>query len=249
MPQRTDDSYLAALISSSVETPVYNFNIGRNTNSLTLRTLLNNAGFNDNVPSIITLTVAAGVKIGGGRGLAYSFFTGSFPIRPTRHTITLIINGEINGLGGSGGMARGVSSGSGTGGRGSRGSRAMFIEVDCSIIVNSGGKIRGGGGGGGGGGAGHDRASFGQRLCSNVLRSGSNGQEGQGHQNLRTPDRNGGAFGQAGRNGRTVGDPTCDPGAPGYGGSGGASGAALYGRGYSISITNNGTIAGAILKD
>ena len=170
----------------------------------------------------------------GASGSGYAFTTGAG--WPSGIDLTINNYGYIAGYGGDGG---GLFS------NGSNGGDAMLFTLDATLFNASGAIIGGGGGGGGGknseryidgiqylagggGGAGWLPGVGGAEVdgpFSNdgTMTSGGTGLLGGG---------NGGGLGQAGSNSSER--------------SGGAAGDAIHKNGFTVSVTNNGTIAGTI---
>ena len=125
----------------------FNFTISSNQTNANLRTLAVNAGWNQS--SAVQATIAAGVYCSSNStGTPGLTINGSFP-----GGVTLINNGFIIGMGGSGGTGGQVTNFPNAnplaGSAGSAGGLALSVAV--AVSINNGGTIGGGGGGGGGG--------------------------------------------------------------------------------------------------
>jgi len=174
--------------------------------------------------SVFKITIASGVIIGSNSTALTSFSTGSG--WPSGATLTVTNNGTIVGAGGNGG---------GFGGNdGEDGGDGMIFTLDATLVNN--GTIGGGGGGGGGattgfggGGGAGDRAGL-----------GGYGDEPGGDGRLLT---GGYGFGSAGFGG-DLGE---DGGNGNPGGTGGTAGNAIDKDGFTVGVTNNGTISGSVL--
>jgi hypothetical protein len=121
----------------------YAFTIASNQLNANLRTLAIAAGWDQTTKLIATINSAVYVY-SNSTGTPALTVSGSFP-----NGVTLINNGYILGMGGSGGA--GGSSPSGSGVIGDSGGLALLVQTAVTID-NASGTIGGGGGGGGGGG-------------------------------------------------------------------------------------------------
>jgi len=216
--------------------------------NVNLRTLLNAKGFNNNIPTTITYTVAAGATITSSSGNGTSVPAWQTGDIASIHTLNIEIFGAIKGFGGAGGP---TMTGSGTGSVGSEGGTAMNFECDATLIVSSGASVLAGGGGGGSGGSAQD-------IKDNT--ASANG--GAGGLGAGTASAASGVAGQT----DTDGDATAQSGSGGDGGAhgqdgnagqdgqqgtgrengfaGGSKGYALKKNSNTISLTNNGTVTG-----
>lgn len=158
----------------------------------------------------VTATINAGVYIGSTSTGSYALDTGSG--WPTGSTISITINGEVQGKGGDAG--RGATILGNPGSPGSAGGPALRAQYACTITNN--GAIRGGGGGGGGGGSDADSGNL-----------GGGGGGGRGFNGGSKGLSGGGGAGDGTDGSRTgAGSGGNGPGGAGDGGSGGAGGAA-----------------------
>ena len=219
-------------------------------NGISLSSVATAAGWNGSAP--ITVTVPSNVVIGGSSA-DYGLLINTGGVN-----VTLIISGKILGKGGNGGNANN--------GGGSAGGAAIKLDNGFSgtaaITVNSGGQIAGGGGGGGGGvtsffsdgmyaggggggGAGRANSSGGSFSGSNYTSVAAGGSDSGGAAANAYGGGAGGALGAAGASGsRQFGFMYSYQG--GTGGPGGAAGKAINLNGKNHSLTNNGTISGAV---
>ena len=244
-----------ASVSVTVQpNPVVTINV---TSASNLRTLANNAGYGGASGVQYQFVVPSGTTVEGASAGGQAIATGTWP---SGVTLSLVVSGAVYGGGGNGGYG-GASTVSGVGdpgGAGSAGGDAVYVQAPISIVVNGGGAIEAGGGGGGGGAA--------NIYSSKVTGSGSACGGGGGF-----PDGVGGAAGgsgQKGGNGSTSGGGgsgvTCGNGGHGgaggaaatagtagttegsnAGGTGGAAGYAIRFNGYSVGVSNSGTISGS----
>ena len=144
---------MSILVASSGGILGYNFTqtISVNTANYNLRAAAVTAGWNQILPLNATVTINSGVYVYSTSTGAYAFDTGS--TFPTGTSLSLINNGIILGMGGSGGLGGGATA---PGGiivledcPGFVGGPAIIARYAISITNNS--IISGGGGGGGGG--------------------------------------------------------------------------------------------------
>ncbi|WP_271504232.1 hypothetical protein [Bradyrhizobium sp. CCBAU 11357] len=174
---------------------------------------------------IVTATINAGVIIGSTSTALPAFDVGSWPAGVT---IAIVVNGLVQGMGGTGGVGgNGAANPNNptSGGNGSPGGRAFYTRQAVALDASGGGKIwSGGGGGGGGGGAGTN---------------GGSGGVGGNNAGLATPggpgspgsSASGGAAGPGGSlSGSVAGSAGGSGGGPGLAGNGG-SGGGLAGAG------------------
>jgi hypothetical protein len=168
-------------------------------------------------PVEVTLTINAGIKVGGGTSTSTN---GSIQIPTGFHALSIIKivnNGYIVGKGGSGGKGGDALAGNGV--NGGSGGHAI-TTARRTIIDNQNGHIYGGGSGGCGGGAG------------NLVFPGGGGGGGGG---AGYPDSSGGAAGTGTPNGSAgaTGNMTYPGGggAPGNGGGAGGGGGGFGGQG------------------
>lgn len=118
--------------------------IAADTANYNLRSAAIAAGWNGTTPINLTATINATRRVYSTSSSTPAIVTGSFP---SGSTITLVNNGIIVGMGGSGG----IGSPTGTGQVGGAGGAALAMNYPLTITNN--GTIYGAGGGGGGGSA------------------------------------------------------------------------------------------------
>lgn len=126
----------------------FNFSqtIAVNTTNYNLRNAAIAAGWNQTTVLAATITINSGVYVSSNSTSVSAFDrSGSFP---AGSTLTIINNGNIVGMGGSGSQGTGTN---GASANGSPGGPALSAGLAATITNN--GTIAGGGGGGGGGGA------------------------------------------------------------------------------------------------
>jgi predicted phage tail protein len=233
--------------------------------AINLRTVADAAGYTGLSDATITFRVPSGVTIRGLSGSGIGIDTGTWPTADYTIALTLVVQsgGLVDGGGGTGG-------GGGGGGRpgigGGYGGDAIYVRVTLSggVTINSGGTVRAGGGGGGGGGrrkvgATYSGSYFGGGGGGGGFPNGVGGEggvdfdgegdagsngttAGGGAAGLGSSSNPGGAGGGAATAGSTgtngAGDPSAAPG------SGGAAGYAVRKNGFTVSVTNNGTMTG-----
>jgi len=126
----------------------FNPTISANTTNYNLKSAAIAAGWDQVQPLNATVTVNSGVYVGSTSTGSYGFDTGaSFPAGTT---LTLINNGFIVGMGGSGGRG-GESNVNGDYLVYAGGSGGPALRAQAAISITNNGTIGGGGGGGGGG--------------------------------------------------------------------------------------------------
>ena len=223
--------------------------------NVNLRTLLDAAGFDNDVPTIITYRLNSGVTVTSAASTGTATPAWQTGTIGSIHTVLIYISGAIKGYGGTGG-SRGDSSnqaGSNGGGNGSAGGDAMSFACNATLIVNSGGSVLAGGGGGGGGGGAHDESE------ENEVAAAYGGLGGNGAGTSArttggpavTDDQgasvaisgaggDGGDYGAAGSNGANASQGQ----EQGTGGTGGAAGYAVRKNSNTVTTTDNGTISG-----
>jgi len=221
--------------------------------NVNLRTLLDAAGFDNDVPTIITYRLNSGVTITSTGTATPAWQTGTIG---SIHTVLIYISGAIKGFGGDGGLAGSGSiiQSQANGKNGGTGGTSMSFACNSTLVVNSGGSVLAGGGGGGGGGGAYDESgddenpadvqggAGGRGAGTNAAESGGSGGTVSDSGNVATSGAggNGGAHGVAGSNGTAA----SQGGTQGTGGTGGASGYAVAKNSNTVSVTNNGTISG-----
>jgi len=226
-----------------------NFNIitSSHAENINLRTLLDAAGFNNDIPARITYTLNASINVTSAASTGTATPAWETGTIGSIHTVTVYINGAVKGYGGAGGAGGGFNA---NGSVGATGGTAMSFACDATLIVNSGGSVlAGGGGGGGGGGASTEndgtqlQAAGGAGGLGAGTASAANGVAGaedcDGSVCAEGGDGgNGGAHGAAGSTGGNGnhGGKT--------GGAGGAGGYAVAKNSNTVTTTNNGTISG-----
>jgi hypothetical protein len=239
------------------------------TGPVNLRTLADTAGYNGTQNATVTFTLASGVTITGAAGApngGIAIDTGTWPTASFTITLTIQISGKVYG----GGARGGVGAVNPHGGAGGSGGDAIHCRLPISITVNSGGEVRAGGGGGGGGGGRTDNtleidrvgggggggfpngpgASAGTPVLDGVSdagngASGTTSGGGAGGAGETGGGGAGGAGGGAGAAG-AAGSPGSGSGTVKNPGAGGVAGFAVRKNGHTVTVTNNGTISGAV---
>ena len=219
-----------------------------NAENINLRTLLDAAGFNNDIPARITYTLNASINVTSAASTGTATPAWQTGTIGSIHTVSIYINGAVKGYGGAGGAGGAGSTGpTGNGAAGATGGTAMSFACDATLVVNSGGSVLAGGGGGGGGGGDtsendgtHLQADGGDGGLGAGTASAANGAAGgedcDGSVCAEGGDGgNGGAYGAAGSTGESAG---------GTGGAGGAGGYAVAKNSNTVTTTNNGTISG-----
>ncbi|MBL8546153.1 MAG: RHS repeat protein [Hyphomonadaceae bacterium] len=234
-----------------------------------LRTLANTAGYAADKHANVTFQLASNLTVTGAAGSpngGVAIDSGDWPITLYQVTLALEISGKAYGGGGAGGT--GAVLGDGT--AGGTGGDAIYCRLPMSVIVNSGGEVRSGGGGGGGGGGrtrtldpAFDRVgggggggfpngaggAKGAAVLDGVDTPAANGSAGTtsgggaggaGEASGGGAGRPGGGAGAAG----TAGTPGSGAGTTKTSGAGGAAGYAVRKNGFTVPVTNNGTITG-----
>lgn len=233
--------------------PPFAFTISSNLTNANLRTLAVNAGWNQSVRVIAT--VSSGVVISGntqGNSTAALTINGTFP-----NGVLLVNEGFIRGRGGNGGKG-GKDTPSHDGFAGQAGGRALLVSVP--VFIQNKGQI-GGGGGGGGGGSGFvgDKFSSGRGgggggggMSSNIDSFGGAGGAGAVNGNPGQPGTlasagAGGSGSPRGGSGGIVGNAgEAGQNRTGTGGAGGAAGQAISGN-SNITYIATGTRQGPIV--
>jgi len=223
--------------------------------NVNLRTLLDAAGFDNDIPTKITYRLNSGVTLTSAEpgtnleGPAWQTGTiGSI------HTVIVYISGDIKGYGGASGT-RGQSSnseGANNGGTGGTGGDAMSFACNATLVVNSGASVLAGGGGGGGGGGAYDEDGSehvgangglgGRGAGTNAATSGGPAvtEDDSGGRAVSGAGGDGGNYGASGSNGSNASEGMI----LGTGGTGGSAGYAVKKNSNTVSVTNNGTITG-----
>ncbi len=209
------------------------------------------AGWNGTSILTATITQESGGEITQTDESTNAFDTGTLP---TGSTVALTLESAAftRGAGGAGSIG-GLPSGNGT--AGVAGGTAVNFQSNGSITVDSGGTISGGGGGGGGGGGyfadpiegygGGGGGGFPNGTGGTGLLDTSDGSAGT--------TGGGGAGGAAsssagagGAGGNVAAAGTAGTNATGTGGGAGAAGSAIEKNGFTVTVTNNGTVDGDI---
>mgnify|MGYP003119783589 CR=1 FL=1 len=223
--------------------------------NVNLRTLLDAAGFDNDVPTKITYRLNSGVTLTSAEpgtnleGPAWQTGTiGSI------HTVIVYISGDIKGYGGASGT-RGSGSeqqSQANGGNGGDGGDAMSFACNATLVVNSGASVLAGGGGGGGGGgafaeSGDDQTDAngglgGRGAGTDAATSGGPSQtvSDSGGTVTTGAGGDGGNYGASGSNGSAASQGSVQ----GTGGTGGSAGYAVRKNSNTVTVTNNGTITG-----
>ncbi|SKB32350.1 hypothetical protein [Sphingopyxis flava] len=210
-----------------------------------LRTIADAAGYTGMSDATITFNVPNGVTIQGVTGSGKGVDTGSWPSTSYAVNLALVVQngGKIYGGGGRGG--------DGGGGIAGAGGDAVYCREDIDITIDSGGGIWGAGGGGGGG-SGSFATGFvvknGGGGGGGGFPNGAGGAGGIGDINDGSPGNDatisgggtGGAGGGAGATAGGAGGNAASAGAS----SGGAAGYAVRKNGFTVPVTNNGSMTG-----
>jgi len=208
---------------------------------INLRSLADAAGYTGNSDATVTFNVPNGVTVQGLASGGIGIDTGTWPTASHTIALTLVVQsgGAVSGGGGNGGSY---------GGDGLNGGDAIYVRTPMSggITINSGGMVYAGGGGGGskqtlgigkfgggggGGGSPNGNGGFGN---SGSITDGDSGADASGGGGAAGGSPGGGAGGGYGVAGSNASDGT----------PGGAPGFAVRKNGYSVTVTNNGTMIG-----
>jgi YD repeat-containing protein len=244
------------------------------TSPVNLRTLANTAGYAGDRNANVTFQVGSGVIITGPGGASagapngtLALDSGDWPITLYAVTVALEISGKVYGGGGRGGKGAVPA----VGAVGGVGGDAIYCRLPMSITVNSGGEVKSGGGGGGGGGGRYgtdpdfDRVGGGG---GGGFPNGTGGEKGTPLFDGGSGSATDGAAGTTGGGGAGGAGESVGGGAGGSGGGagtagsagingsgtgislvrglGGAAGYAVRKNGYTVTVTNNGTISGTV---
>ncbi|MEJ0058451.1 MAG: RHS repeat domain-containing protein [Terricaulis sp.] len=225
-----------------------------------LRTLANTAGYNGAQNATVAFEVNSGVTITGAAAGGLAIDTGTWPTGTYAIALSLLVKtgGAVHGGGGTGGAG---ASATANGQAGIAGGDAIYCRLPMSVTVQTGASVKSGGGGGGGagatsftfpggtgwngGGGGGGGFPNGAGGAGGIGMSGGNGAAGAaGTTSGGGAGGNGNPSGAAGGGEGTAGG----AGTPGNtsGGAGGAAGYATRKNGNAVTVTNNGTIAGAV---
>ncbi len=207
------------------------------------------AGWNGTAIVTATITQETGGEITQTDESTVAFATGTLPTGSTV-ALTLESGAFTRGAGGAGGNG-GVLNRDGN--TGIAGGTAVNFQSNGSITVDSGGTVSGGGGGGGGGGGffndpaegyggggggGFPNGAGGSGpLTASDGSAGTTGGGGAGGSGASSGG-NGGAGGAVAAAG------TAGSAATGSGGAAGAAGSAIEKNGFTVTVTNNGTVDG-----
>lgn len=235
---------------STTNTPTYDIVTSTNTTNVNFRTLLDAAGFDNSVASIITYTLNSGITVGGTATGTPAWQSGTLA---SNHTVTITIGGSVLGKEGAGGAQTSSGWSACYKNNGATGGDAMSFAASgptYTVTVSSGADVRSGGGGGGSGGS--DWGEFDKEPRQDAF--GGRGGDGQGYGRTGGAESGsggennnpaqggtggaGGAYGAAGSSGGNGSDSGCT------GGSGGSAGYAIRKNGTTVNVTNNGTISG-----
>lgn len=222
--------------------------------NVNLRTLLDAAGFDNDIPTKITYRLNSGVTVTSAASTGTATPAWQTGTIGSIHTVLIYISGAIKGYGGAGGVAGSGSiiQSQANGKNGGDGGDAMSFACNATLVVNSGGSVLAGGGGGGGGGGAFDEGPDSQAdiqggaggLGAGTASAGSGGSGGTvsdaGSTATSGDGGDGGAHGAAGSNGAAATQGQTQ----GTGGTGGASGYAVAKNSNTVTVTNNGTISG-----
>lgn len=224
-----------------------------------LRSLANTQGYTGSSTASYEFIVPAGTTVMGTAGSGRGIDTGTWP---TGVTLSLVVNGNVYGGGGTGG-AGGSSSANGQAGVGSNGGNggdAVYVQAPLAIIINSGGSLEGGGGGGGGGASSVYSSKLAQSGSGcgggggfpNGLGGAGGGHGAAGGSGSTSGGGGGGTYcgspagGKGGAGGNAAGAGATGVSTSASAGSGGAAGYAIRKNGNTVTFTNNGTVAGTV---
>ena len=221
-----------------------------NAENINLRTLLDAAGFNNDVPTTITYTLNASINVTSAASTGTATPAWQTGTIGSIHTVSIYINGAVKGYGGAGG-AGGVATGGlsgGDGAAGATGGTSMSFACNATLVVNSGGSVLAGGGGGGGGGGAtctEDSEDFTANGGAGGLGAGTLDDPANGGSGTTDQCATSGAGGNGGAHGAS-GSAGADgvQGTTGSGGAGGSTGYAVAKNSNTVTTTNNGTISG-----
>ena len=222
--------------------------------NVNLRTLLDAAGFDNDVPTKITYRLNSGVTLTSAASTGTATPAWQTGTIGSIHTLIVYINGDIKGYGGASGAKGDATSeaSSNHGGTGGDGGDAMSFACNATLVVNSGASVLAGGGGGGGGGGAYDEdgpesvSAFGglggRGAGTNAATSGgpAETEDDSGGRAVSGAGGDGGNYGASGSNGSNGSEGI----ALGTGGTGGSAGYAVKKNSNTVSVTNNGTITG-----
>lgn len=246
-------SFAARPIGLHVGAFVFTPTISADTSDYNLKAAAIAAGWDQVIPLLATVTVAAGIVLSATATSGYGFDTGA--TFPAGTVLALICQGYICGMGGAGGS--GGDNGKGQGIVGLPGGAALRAQHAISIDA-LGGTIAGGGGGGGrgtgltaAGGGGRSGRTNSSGANAGTFSSGGNGASGGGGAGGSGGTTSvggdgalgGGYLGGGGGGGWGAAGGYGDTTAPSS--AGGAGGAAVVGNSY-ITWINTGTRYGAI---
>jgi hypothetical protein len=217
--------------------------------SANLRTLANAAGYTGLSDATVTFRVPSGVTVTGVGFGGVAIDTGTWP---AGYAISLTLEVKAGGKVFGGGGAGGAGGSGAAGDAGTSGGDAIYCRHPVSVTIDASGEVKAGGGGGkggagstagfpepestagGGGGGGFPNGSGGAGGFGSIT-DGSLGADGT---------IVGGGAGGVGGTGGGTGSAGGNAGAAG-GGGGGAAGFAVRKNGFTVPVTNNGTMVGA----
>jgi len=227
-------------------------NFDASANNINLRTIHDTLYATPVAGNVVRAIIAAGVIIGSNSTGSPAFDIGSWPAGVS---ITLEVNGRIEGAGGNGG--NGGFPGNGT--AGSVGGTALYLRYAINVVYGASAQLWGGGGGGGGGGS----SGFGG-VISGGGGGGGAGQVAGTHGTATPPTGSDGTDGTATTGGAggsdalhpySVGGAGGNPGQTGTngsagnggfaGGSGAAAGAAIDGVSFRTVTSGSADIQGS----
>lgn len=167
------------------------------TGPVNLRTLANNAGYSGATDATIIFQVGSSVTISGAGGAAEAsggrgIDTGTWPSGSFAISLTLQVSGKVYGGGGGGGVGAGAGAATAAG----NGGDAIYAQENLTLVVNSGGQVKGGGGGGGGAACwvrtfGGEPTTWNGGGGGGGFPNGTGGPEGSGDSDVSNPGANG----------------------------------------------------------
>ncbi len=209
-----------------------------------LRTIANSNGYAGASGVTIQFVVPAGTTVmgaaGGGRGVD----TGTWPAGVS---LSLVVNGNLYGGGGTGGSGSALDDGN----PGTAGGDAVYVQAPISITVTGTIKAGGGGGGGGAGGAATGKTvgggGGGGGFPNGVGGAGATGTKsngGPGGTGTTTAGGAGGSPGGAAGGGPATGGSKGANATYGTGGTGGAAGYGIRFNGNAVTVTGSANVSG-----
>jgi len=194
-------------IALSISSNSYNYDVYTNRGPTYV------AGFSD-----ITVTVSPGITVGSTTTPAYAMLVPS-AFSPG-DTVTIVNNGVIQGMGGTGGNGGSAPGGGGVGG----GTGGSAIFVNRPTVITNNGTVASGGGGGGGGGSRTTSTPTGPKTPPSITNFGGGGGGGGAGFNGGVGGTGGSGANGAGTPGSTGTSPAGGAGGPSSAGAGGAGG-------------------------